>query len=216
MVNRRQFTPQFKAQVVLEQLSGAKSGAEACCQYSPNGQVLSRWKAELLQNAARAFNTGEQNSKDQARVAELERLLGRLTLELDIGKNLQHVEWQSGQKREVVMKLAEEYPVELLCQTMDYPRSSYYCGRKVPEDQGLQQQIEQLAENGPPTLPGKDRIAAQRQREGRTINHQRVHGLMGQLRLQGKVCARKRAYYQQSAPLPTLSQSGARAASCTA
>ena len=48
MVNRRQFTPQFKAQVVLERLSGAKSGAEACRQYSPNGQVLSRWKTEFL------------------------------------------------------------------------------------------------------------------------------------------------------------------------
>jgi len=49
MVNRRQFTPEFKAQVVLELLSGAKSGAEACRQYHINTQVLSRWKAEFLQ-----------------------------------------------------------------------------------------------------------------------------------------------------------------------
>lgn len=49
MVNRRQFTPEFKAQVVLELLSGAKSGAEACRLYHINTQVLSRWKAEFLQ-----------------------------------------------------------------------------------------------------------------------------------------------------------------------
>ena len=86
MVNRRQFTPEFKAQVVLELLSGAKSGAEACRQYSLNAQVLSRWKTEFLQNAGRAFNTEEQNSKEQARIAELERLVGRLTLELEVAK----------------------------------------------------------------------------------------------------------------------------------
>ena len=84
MVNRRQFT--FKAQVVLELLSGAKSGAEACRQYHINTQVLSRWKAEFLQNAPRAFNTMEQSTKEQARIAELERMVGRLTLELEIAK----------------------------------------------------------------------------------------------------------------------------------
>lgn len=86
MVNRRQFTPEFKAQVVLELLSGAKSGAEACREHQLNAALLSRWKTEFLQNAARAFQSEEQTSKEQARIAELERLVGRLTLELDITK----------------------------------------------------------------------------------------------------------------------------------
>lgn len=86
MVSRRKFTPEFKAQVVLELLSGAKSGAEACRHYQINAQLLSRWKAEFLQNAARAFDTEEQNTKEQARIAELERLVGRLSLELAVAK----------------------------------------------------------------------------------------------------------------------------------
>ncbi len=86
MVNRRQFTPEFKAQVVLELLSGAKSGAEACRERQINSVLLSRWKTEFLQNAARAFQSAEQTSQEQARIAELERLVGRLTLELDIAK----------------------------------------------------------------------------------------------------------------------------------
>ena len=86
MVNRRQFTPEFKAQAVLELLSGAKSGAEACRQYQINAQLLSRWKTEFLQNAPRAFNAAEQSTQEQARIAELERMVGRLTLELEIAK----------------------------------------------------------------------------------------------------------------------------------
>jgi transposase-like protein len=86
MVNRRKFTPEFKAQVVLELLSGAKSGAEACRQYQVNAQLLCRWKAEFLQNAPRVFNFEEQNSQEQARIAELERMVGRLTLALEIAK----------------------------------------------------------------------------------------------------------------------------------
>lgn len=88
------------------------------------------------------------------------------------------------------MKLAGAYPVELVCQTLDYPRSSYYCQRKGPEDPALRQQIEQLAETWP--TYGYRRVTAQLQREGWAINHKRVYRLMGQLGLQGKVCARKR------------------------
>lgn len=86
MVNRRQFTPEFKAQAALELVSGAKSLAEACREHQVNAALLSRWKTEFLQNAARAFQSEEQTGKEQARVAELERLVGRLTLELDIAK----------------------------------------------------------------------------------------------------------------------------------
>ena len=78
MVNRRQFTPQSKAQVVLELLSGAKSGPKACRRYSLNAQVLSRWKGEFLQNAARAFNTEEQNSKEQPALPNQSAWLGAL------------------------------------------------------------------------------------------------------------------------------------------
>ena len=60
-----------------------KSGAVACSQYHLNAQALSRWKAEFLQRAPRAFNTVEQSTKEQARIAELERMVGRLTLEVE-------------------------------------------------------------------------------------------------------------------------------------
>ena len=86
MAIRRRFTPEFKARVVLELISGAKSLAEVCRQHQLNAQMVTRWKSEFLEKAPQLFQTGEQNSLEQARIAELERLIGRLTLELEISK----------------------------------------------------------------------------------------------------------------------------------
>ncbi len=86
MVVRRRFTPELKARVVLELISGATSLAEACRQYNLKPQTVSRWKAEFLEKAPQLFQTREQSSQEQARIAELERMIGRLTLELEIAK----------------------------------------------------------------------------------------------------------------------------------
>ena len=91
MAKRRTFTPEFKAQVVLEVISGSQSAAEVCRRYSLKSQLLSRWKAEFIENAARVFQSDEQRSQEQARIAELERLLGRQTLELEILKKASRV-----------------------------------------------------------------------------------------------------------------------------
>lgn len=86
MATRRRFTPEFKARVVLEMISGARSLAEICRQHQLNSQMVVRWKGEFLEKAPQLFQTEEQNGQEQARVAELERLIGRLTLELEIAK----------------------------------------------------------------------------------------------------------------------------------
>ncbi len=87
MTKRRKFSPEFKAQVVLEVLSGAKSGAQVCREYGIRSQLLSKWKAKFLENAALVFEEGhEPNTEDKARIAELERLAGRQALELEILK----------------------------------------------------------------------------------------------------------------------------------
>jgi transposase len=66
--------------------SRAASLAEACRQYNLKPQTVSRWKAEFLEKAPQLFQSREQSSQEQARIAELERMIGRLTLELEIAK----------------------------------------------------------------------------------------------------------------------------------
>ena len=86
MNQRRRFTPQFKTRVVLEVLTKLKSMAQVCREYDLKEQVVSRWKAEFLERAPTLFASDLQRDQDQARVAELERLVGRLTMELEIAK----------------------------------------------------------------------------------------------------------------------------------
>ena len=86
MSKRRRFTPDFEAQVVLEDLSGAKSTAKICREHQLRPQVLSRWKVEFLTRAPEIFATEQSKSEEQQRIAELERMVGRLTMELEVAK----------------------------------------------------------------------------------------------------------------------------------
>lgn len=86
MKSRRTFSPEFKAQVVLEVLSGTKSNAEACREYQLKPEILAKWKTHLVQNAAKLFATHLSSGPDQVHIAELERVVGRLTLQLEIAK----------------------------------------------------------------------------------------------------------------------------------
>jgi transposase-like protein len=86
MRKRRRFTPEFKAQVVLDLLSGQTSPAEACRKHTLSPNLLSTWKAHFLQQAHTLFQPDEQREGDQARIAELERMLGRATLQNEVLK----------------------------------------------------------------------------------------------------------------------------------
>ena len=87
MAKRRRSTPQFKAEVVIEALSGQSSQAELCRQHNLSEEQLSKWKHQLLENAATLFESTDKQSNDSIeRIAQLEQLVGRLTLALDIQK----------------------------------------------------------------------------------------------------------------------------------
>lgn len=86
MAQRRKFTAEFKAQVVLDLVSGAKSAAELCRQHQLNPQLLARWKTEFLERAPLLFQQEAMQSQEQERIAELERVVGRLTMQLEIAK----------------------------------------------------------------------------------------------------------------------------------
>jgi len=86
-VDRRKFTPQFKAKVVLELLSGAKTPAQISREYRIRDSLLYKWRQEFLQRAHTVFenNTGRR-TESEVRITELERMVGRLTMELEATK----------------------------------------------------------------------------------------------------------------------------------
>jgi len=83
---RRNFSAEFKAEVVLEIISGSKTAAEVCCEYNLKPDLVSHWKNQFMINAAQVFENGTKVDPQQARIEELERLAGKLSLELEIAK----------------------------------------------------------------------------------------------------------------------------------
>ena len=82
---RRTFTPEFKGKVVLEALRGESSQAELCQRHNISEEQLSEWKQQFRENAVSVFASKDKPSKEEtARIAELEQLVGRLTVAMDI------------------------------------------------------------------------------------------------------------------------------------
>lgn len=88
MKERRTYSPEFKARVVLELIAGKKGLMEASREYQIKDSVLSRWKQEFLERAGQVFENPMHSNGQDERIAELERLVGRLTLQLDTAKKV--------------------------------------------------------------------------------------------------------------------------------
>ena len=79
-LKRRLFTKEFKLQVVREVQAG-KSVAQAAREHQLHPNTILQWRKLHQQYAEQAFAGNGQTYKAEARVAELERLLGQLTAE---------------------------------------------------------------------------------------------------------------------------------------
>jgi transposase-like protein len=88
MKKRRTFTAEFKAERVLEILTGEFMPAEVCRAHLLLPQQLSEWKTEFITNAPLVFQRDAESEMRAARVAELERHVGRLTLDLEASKKV--------------------------------------------------------------------------------------------------------------------------------
>lgn len=86
MAQRRNFTAEFKAQIVLAILTGQREPAEIYREYDLHPNVVSRWKAEFLECAASIFEKSNGSAERDQQIAELERMVGRLTMENEILK----------------------------------------------------------------------------------------------------------------------------------
>ena len=79
-IKRRQFTKEFKLQVLREVEAGA-SIAHAARHHHLHPNVIRKWREQSARAADRAFAGNGYAYTDDARVAELERLIGHLTVE---------------------------------------------------------------------------------------------------------------------------------------
>src|SRR6478672_9732963 len=87
-VKRRVFSREFKLRVIRE-IDAGKAQAQICREHHLNHNVVSRWCREHRQKKERAFTGKAWASKnDETRMANLERMVGRLTMENDLLKKV--------------------------------------------------------------------------------------------------------------------------------
>ena len=87
-MKRKTYTAEFKAGVVLEILSERKSIAQASREYGIKDSVISRWKQEFIERSAQIFEKEPMRDEREQRIAELERMIGRLAMELEMSKKV--------------------------------------------------------------------------------------------------------------------------------
>jgi transposase len=86
-LKRRRFSKEFKLQVIREVESG-KSQAQIARQYEVSQNTISQWRRQHRQYKDQAFAGNGRAYTDEARINELERMVGRLTMENDLLKKV--------------------------------------------------------------------------------------------------------------------------------
>jgi len=84
----RTYTPEFKVRVVMELITGKKSLGEASREYGIKDSVISRWRQEFMERAPQIFEQPGSKDAQAERIAELERMLGRMTVQLEMAKKV--------------------------------------------------------------------------------------------------------------------------------
>ncbi len=86
MSNRRTHSPEFKAKVAMEAISGRKTLQQIAADHAVHPIQVSQWKKQLLEGANVLFSSGKKSKeKDdtQAKESELFQQIGRLQMELE-------------------------------------------------------------------------------------------------------------------------------------
>ena len=98
---QRQFSAQFKLETVIEVVKGEKPIAQICRERELTDSLVYKWRQEFVEKAPTLFETKQSAAtvqNDQAeRIAELERLVGQLTMENALLKK--GTSWLEAQRR---------------------------------------------------------------------------------------------------------------------
>jgi putative transposase len=85
----------------------------------------------------------------------------------------------------MIEQMKGQYPVQVLCETLDCPRSSYYYAAVSVDDAPLVEAMEQIMLRFP--FYGYRRLTAELGRQGWAVNEKVVRRVMKQMGLKGKV-----------------------------
>ena len=81
MGRRRKFSNEFKAKVALAAIKGDRTMAELSSEYGVHGNMINRWKKDVLEQSPALFgnNNGTDPDKDQL-IENLYKQIGKLSV----------------------------------------------------------------------------------------------------------------------------------------
>jgi len=176
---RRQHSPAFKVNVVMEMLKGEKTISQICSQFQIHATQAQRWKQQTLQFVQNSFNgqlfTTQLRQKDEF-IEELYKQIGKLKYEVDWLKK----RWALSNKDKKVL-IETDNPVLSVreqCTLLQLNRSSLYYRQKMNDnvDKAVMDNIDEIYTEFP--YYGSRKITKALGREGFTVNRKRVLRLM--------------------------------------
>ena len=98
---RRQYSAAFKLETVMEGIRGEKPVTQICRERNIRDSLYYKWRDQFRAKAPGVFARQDQQdqmvSEQEARIADLERMVGKLAMENEILKKTSH--WLDGQPR---------------------------------------------------------------------------------------------------------------------
>ena len=89
----RTHSPEFKFKLVIEALQGERTRAEIAREHDITKSLLYKWEQAFLEKGADVFRSADAQVQEIAardeRIADLERLAGRLTLDNEVLKKFE-------------------------------------------------------------------------------------------------------------------------------
>ena len=79
-LHRRQFSRELKLHI-LAQIDSGQTVAAVAREHQVHPNLISKWGQQLAKYAEKAFSSNGHTYKEEARTAELERMVGQLTME---------------------------------------------------------------------------------------------------------------------------------------
>ena len=79
-LSRRKFSAELKLRAVRQVETGASTAAVAR-RHEIHPTLLTKWRQQLRRDPERAFRADKSNPDEEARIGELERMIGQLTME---------------------------------------------------------------------------------------------------------------------------------------
>lgn len=84
-MQKRNFSSQFKTQLVMEYIKGSKSRAEICRENNLCSSLFAKWLTKFQENAHLIFEDDKKNQQEE-RASKLEQIIGRQAVEIDFLK----------------------------------------------------------------------------------------------------------------------------------